>query len=135
MLRRCLDDLAPRHRDLLRLRYEQGLRSREIGGRLERTVTWVTTALQRVRAMWQAAGAVVNVVAVVGALALARGPLALRPVDAWGSICGGLTSSAALHAVRRASESSEPAISYVAAYAVASVLATLAGPLLVLWMS
>jgi len=78
-----------------------------------------------------AAGAAVNAVAVLGALALARRLLGLRPVDAWGSIAGGLTSSAALQTVRRACDSNEVAISYAAAYAVASVLATGAGPLLV----
>jgi putative transport protein len=88
------------------------------------------------RAAWEtfAAGVAVNAAAVLGALGVGRGLLGLRPVDAWGSVCGGLTSSAALQAVRRASESNEAAISYAAAYAVASVLATLAGPLLVLWM-
>jgi uncharacterized transporter YbjL len=58
--------------------------------------------------------------------------LGLRPVDAWGSLCGALTSAAALHAVRRATDSNEAAISYAASYAVASVLATLAGPILVM---
>ena len=84
-------------------------------------------------APWQtfAAGAAVNAVAVIGALAVARFALALRPIDAWGSVCGGLTSAAALQAVRRAAGSNQAAISYAAAYAVASVLATLAGPLVV----
>jgi len=77
-------------------------------------------------------GLVVNAVAVLGALLVARRVLGLRPVDAWGSVSGGLTSSAALHAVRRASDSPEAAISYAAAYAVGSVLATLAAPLVVL---
>jgi len=79
-----------------------------------------------------AGGLAVNAVAVLGALLLARRLLGLRPVDAWGSVSGGLTSSAALHAVRRASDSPEAAISYAAAYAIGSVLATLAGPLVVL---
>ncbi len=88
------------------------------------------------QAAWQTfvAGVGVNLAAALGALLVGRRILRLRPVDAWGSLCGGLTSSAALQAVRRASESNEAAISYAAAYAVASVLATLAGPLLVLWM-
>ena len=75
-----------------------------------------------------------NAVAVIGALLAARRLLRLRPLDAWGSVCGGLTSSAALHAVRRASDSNEAALSYAAAYAVGSVLATLAGPVIVLAM-
>ena len=57
---------------------------------------------------------------------------ALRPVDAWGSIAGGLTSSAALQTVRRAADSNEAATAYAAAYAVGSVLATITAPLLVL---
>jgi len=77
-------------------------------------------------------GVLVNVVAVGGALLVARRAMGLRRVDAWGSVSGGLTSSAALQAVRRASDSSEAAISYAAAYAVGSVLSTLAGPLVVL---
>ncbi len=95
----------------------------------------VAAVLQR--AAWEtfAAGVAVNAIAALGALALARLGLRMRPVDAWGSICGGLTSSSALQAVRRAADSNEPAIAYAAAYAVASVLATLAGPLVVLWMS
>ena len=78
-----------------------------------------------------AAGLVVNVVTVLVSLLVARAALRLRPVDAWGSICGGLTSAAALHAVRRASDSNEAAISYATAYAIASVLATAAGPFVV----
>jgi putative transport protein len=79
------------------------------------------------------AGLLVNVLTVGTALLVARAVLRMRPLDAWGSICGGLTSSAALHAVRRAADSNEAATPYAAAYAVASVLATIAGPLVVLW--
>jgi putative transport protein len=77
------------------------------------------------------AGAAVNVTAVLGALFLGRVVLRLEPLDTWGSLCGGLTSSAALRAVRRLSDSNEAAVPYAAAYAVASVLATLAGPVMV----
>ncbi|MCA8962706.1 MAG: hypothetical protein KDC38_19420, partial [Planctomycetes bacterium] len=77
-------------------------------------------------------GALVHGAAVLGALVLARGPLRLRPIDAWGSICGGMTSSAALQTVRRESDSNDVAASYAAAYAIASILATVAGPLLAL---
>lgn len=52
----------------------------------------------------------------------------------WGSIGGGMTSSASLVAIRRAADSDEPAIPYAAAYAVASVLVTMAGQLIVLIM-
>ncbi len=57
--------------------------------------------------------------------------LRMRPVDNWGSVCGGMTSSAALVVIRRAAGSNEPAVGYAAAYAVGSVLATLAGQLVV----
>jgi len=80
-------------------------------------------------------GIPITLVPVLVSLVIARRVLDVRPVDAWGAICGGMTSSAALHAVRRAADSSEPAISYAAAYAVASVLVTIAGPLVVLLMS
>jgi putative transport protein len=80
------------------------------------------------------AGLGVSTLTVGAALVIARVGLRLRPVDAWGSICGGLTSAAALHAVRRAADSNEPAIAYATAYAVGSVLATVAGPLVVVWL-
>lgn len=77
------------------------------------------------------AGFLVNAVVVTVALLVARLLLRLSPLDAWGSLSGGLTSSAALMAVRRASDSNDAALSYVIAFAFASILATLAGPLLV----
>ena len=77
-------------------------------------------------------GALVTLVPVAGAVAVGRYLLAMRPVDAWGSVCGGMTSSSALVAIRHAADSSEPAISYAASYAVGSVLATLAGQAVVL---
>ena len=49
----------------------------------------------------------------------------------WGSIGGGMTSSASLVAIRKAADSDEPAIPYAAAYAVASVFVTVAGQLVV----
>lgn len=57
--------------------------------------------------------------------------LRMRPVDNWGSVCGGMTSSAALVVIRRAVGSNEPAVGYAAAYAVGSVLATVAGQIVV----
>ena len=57
--------------------------------------------------------------------------LKLRPVDTWGSIGGGMTSSSALAAVKRAADSNEPALSYAASFTVASVLATIAGQVIV----
>jgi uncharacterized transporter YbjL len=42
-----------------------------------------------------------------------------------------MTSSAALAAVKRAADSTEPAISYAAAFAVASVLVTVAGQVVI----
>jgi putative transport protein len=76
-------------------------------------------------------GLIVTVVPVVVAVLVARRLLHLRPVDAWGSVCGGMTSSAALSAVRNAADSNEPAVSYSAAFAVASVIMTMAGRLIV----
>ena len=68
------------------------------------------------------------------AILVARWWLKMRPVDAWGSMGGGMTSSAALVAVKRAADSNEPALSYAASYALASVLATIAGQVVILMM-
>jgi putative transport protein len=76
----------------------------------------------------------VTAAAVILPVLLGRWLLKLRPADAWGSLGGGMTSSAALSAIRRAADSNAPALSYAAAYAVASVLATIAGQVVVLWM-
>lgn len=76
----------------------------------------------------------VTVLSVSTAVWVGRRLLGLRPVDAWGSLGGGMTSSAALAAVKRASVSNEAAISYAAAYAMASVLATIAGQLIVVFL-
>ncbi|MHC5009826.1 MAG: aspartate-alanine antiporter-like transporter [Planctomycetota bacterium] len=80
------------------------------------------------------AGLLVTALPVLGALIVARRILHMRPVDAWGSISGGMTSSAALVAVRRAADSNEAAVSYAASYAVASVLVTIAGQVVVYLM-
>ncbi len=76
----------------------------------------------------------VTVLSVVTAILVARWWLKMRPVDAWGSMGGGMTSSAALVAVKRAADSNEPALSYAASYALASVLATIAGQVVILMM-
>jgi putative transport protein len=76
-------------------------------------------------------GALATAIPVLAALLFAQAFLRMRPVDAWGSICGGMTSTAALVALRRAADSNAPAISYAAAFAVASVLLTVAGPVVV----
>ncbi len=102
----------------------------------ETGVTAGGSSLAGIRGLvWQtlACGLLVTVVPVLGALAVGR-YLAMRSVDAWGSICGGMTSSSALAAIRAAADSSEPTVSYAASYAVASVLATLAGQVVVLLM-
>jgi putative transport protein len=101
---------------------EAGLRA---GGRL--AATGLDDAVPIV-----ACGALVTGLSLLLPLAFARRLLRLRPLELWGSLAGGLTSSAALHAVREAADSNEPAISYAAAYALASVLAAVAGPLAVL---
>jgi len=76
----------------------------------------------------------VTVLAVAVTIVFARRILGMRAVDAWGSMGGGMTSSAALVAVKRAADSNEPALSYAAAYALASVLATVAGQIVVMLM-
>lgn len=72
------------------------------------------------------AACLVTILPVVVA-ALAGRWLRLRAVDTWGSIGGGMTSSSALIALRRAADSNEPALAYAASYAFASVLVTIAG--------
>ena len=79
-------------------------------------------------------GALTTLVPVLCAVAVGRRLLRLRPVDTWGAIGGGMTSSSALVAVKNAADSNEPAISYATAYAVGSVIATLAGRLVILAM-
>ncbi len=81
-----------------------------------------------------AAAAITTLLSVLVAALVARRIMRLRPVDTWGSIGGGMTSSASLVALRRAAESNEPALSYAAAYAVASVLVTIAGQLVILFV-
>jgi putative transport protein len=81
------------------------------------------------------AGMLTTTLPVVAGIYIARRRLLLRPADSWGAVGGAMTSSAALVAIRRAADSNEPALSYTAAYAVASVLITLAGRLVVRIMS
>ncbi|MEO1083078.1 MAG: TrkA C-terminal domain-containing protein, partial [Acidobacteriota bacterium] len=77
------------------------------------------------------AAAAVTLLPVAVTVMVGRLLLGMRPVETWGSVAGGMTSSSALSALRRAADSSEPAISYTAAYALGSVLATFAGRVLV----
>lgn len=83
--------------------------------------------------VWQVivAGVAVTVIPMLLALLIGKFALRMRPVELWGSICGGMTSSAALAAVKRAADSNEPAISYAAAFAAASVLVTIAGQVVI----
>jgi len=76
----------------------------------------------------------VTVLSVLGGVLFGRRVLRLRAADTWGAVGGGMTSSAALVAVRRAADSNEPALAYAAAYTVASVFVTVAGQLVVLLM-
>jgi len=80
-------------------------------------------------------GALATAIPVLGALGVGHWMLKMKPIDAWGSVCGGMTSTGALVALRRAADSNAPAISYAAAFAVASVLLTVAGPVVVLLCS
>jgi len=79
------------------------------------------------------AGIFATAIPMAAAVAFGRYVLRMRPVDAWGSVCGGMTSSAAIVVLRRAADSNEPALSYATAYAVGSVVLTIAGPLVVAW--
>lgn len=83
--------------------------------------------------VWQVLGAgiAITLLPVSAALMIGRYLLRMKPVEVWGSVCGGMTSSAALAAVKRAADSNEPAISYAAAFAVASVLVTVAGQVVI----
>ena len=79
-------------------------------------------------------GALVSVVPVVLALWAACRFLQMGSLDAWGSVCGGMTSSSGLTALRRATDTHAAAVSYAASYAVASVLVTIAGRLVIVLM-
>ena len=77
---------------------------------------------------------VIMTVTVLMSLLLATKAFKLGPLGAWGGVCGGMTSSAALHTLRRTADTNEVTISYAAAYAVASVIATIAGQWIVVLM-
>jgi putative transport protein len=87
-------------------------------------------------APWQtmAGAALTTATAVIGTLFIGARVLRLKSLDNWGSVCGGLTSSAALHALRTKADSNDVTISYAAAYAVGSVVATIAGQFIALWL-
>ena len=74
-----------------------------------------------------AAAALVLLVAACGTVFAGRRLLRLGPVETWGSTAGGMTSSSALAALRRTTESSELAVAYAASYAIGAVFATLSG--------
>jgi putative transport protein len=76
-------------------------------------------------------GACVTTFTVLGTLWFGQKVLRLKPLDAWGGICGGMTSTTSLEAVNRAAGNNDAVIGYAATYAVASVLVTLAGQLAV----
>ncbi len=87
--------------------------------------------------LWQTlvAGAIVTLLPILGALFVGRKILRMRSIDTWGSVAGGMTSTAALLAVKRAADSDEPAVSYATAFAVSSVLVTMAGHVVVFVMT
>jgi len=99
------------------------------------------TGIQAGRNLAEAAGidlalalgsaAAIVVVSLVLSVLVARTVFRLDALESLGSVCGGMTSSAALNVLQRSAESSEPAVSYAAAYAVASVLVTMSGHVLV----
>lgn len=61
---------------------------------------------------------------------VATGIFRLRPVEIWGSLSGGMTSTA-LPIVKRMADSNEPSISFAAAFAGASLLLPFAGQIVV----
>ena len=79
------------------------------------------------------AGAIMTATVLLS-LVLATKCLKLGALGAWGAVCGGMTSSAALHTLRRTADTNEVTISYAASYAVASVIATIAGQWIVVLM-
>lgn len=78
-----------------------------------------------------AVGAILTLVPTVFTLLIARRVLSLQPHQALGAVAGGMTSSAALNAVRESFDDADPAVSYAAAYAAGSVLAAVAGQVVV----
>jgi putative transport protein len=76
-------------------------------------------------------GACTTTFTVLGTLWFGQKVLRLKPIDAWGGICGGMTSTTSLEAVNRTAGNNDAVIGYAATYAVASVLITLAGQLAV----
>ena len=87
-------------------------------------------------APWQTllGAAFTTTVVVLGTLLVGGRLLKLKALDNWGSLSGGLTSSAALQALRVKADSNEVTISYAAAYAIGSVAATIAGQLIAIWL-
>jgi len=77
-----------------------------------------------------AASAIVTIPMLLG-FAAARYCFGLSLLEGLGSTCGGMTSTPGLAVLTGATDSSRPVTSYVAAYPVALVLLTIAGPLLV----
>lgn len=79
--------------------------------------------------LWEllASALIVLATAAVGTIVVGRRLLRLEPVETWGALAGGMTSSSALAALRRTTESNDLAVSYAASYAIGAVLATLSG--------
>ncbi|MBX3460405.1 MAG: hypothetical protein KF696_10665 [Planctomycetes bacterium] len=76
-------------------------------------------------------GACVTTLTVLGTLVVGQRVLKLKPLDAWGAVCGGMTSTTSLEAVNRSAGNSDAVVGYAATYAVAAVLITLAGQMAV----
>lgn len=74
-----------------------------------------------------ATGFACTTLTVLGTLLVAGKVLRMKPLDAWGGLCGGMTSTTSLEAVNRQAGNSDAVVGYAATYAVASVLITLAG--------
>lgn len=79
-----------------------------------------------------ATGSLVLALSFVATLLVARKVFKLSPLDAWGSLCGAMTSSTALEAVNRAAGHSKATVGYAASYAAATLLVTIGGQVVVM---
>jgi putative transport protein len=77
------------------------------------------------------AGVVVTLIPMVAAVYFGRYVLRMNPVLVCGALAGSMTQDAAMLAVSEVAESSTPVLGFTVPYAIANVLLTLLGPLIV----
>src|SRR5690606_30054248 len=61
-----------------------------------------------------ATGAFVTTLTVLGTLMVGQRLLRMKPLDAWGAVCGGMTSTTSLEAVNRSAGNSDAVVGYAA---------------------